>query len=119
MKAINISEKLSLFSDLWSPKHIAELNGQQILLAKVKGSFVWHQHEDEDELFFVLKGQLKIHFKSETIVLNPGELFVVPKGVAHKPEAENEVHLMLFEPLNIKHTGNVVVDYTVDTFEKI
>ena len=119
MKAINISEKFNLFSDLWTPKKIAELNGQQILLAKVKGSFVWHQHEDEDEMFFVIKGQFKIHLRDKTIILNPGELFIVPKGVEHKPEAENEVHLMLFEPLHIKHTGDVINDLTVDTFENI
>jgi mannose-6-phosphate isomerase-like protein (cupin superfamily) len=119
MKPINISEKLTLFNEHWTPKKIGELNGQQILLAKLKGEFIWHQHENEDELFIVIKGSLKIEFHDKTIVLNEGEMYIIPKGVEHKPIAEKEVHVMLFEPLAIKHTGNVISDRTVDTFQTI
>lgn len=116
MKSINIAEKFSLFNDHWSPKIIAELNGQQIKLAKVKGEFVWHNHQDEDELFFVVKGQLKIMFAGETVTLNEGEMLVVPKGVEHKPVAEEEVLLMLFEPAETKHTGEVESELTVKKY---
>ena len=119
MNAISITEKLSLFEDLWSPKKIAELNGQQVLLAKLKGDFIWHSHENEDELFHIIKGTLKIAFRDRTITLNEGELFVIPKGVEHKPIAEEEVHVMLFEPLGIKHTGAVESDRTVHRYESI
>ena len=119
MKAINISEKFKLFTEHWTPKKIGELNGQQVLLAKLKGEFIWHTHENEDELFMIIKGSLKIEFRDKTIELNEGELFIIPKGVEHKPIAESEVHVLLFEPLAIKHTGNVMSNLTVDTFENI
>ena len=85
MNATNIQEKLDLFTDQWSPKKIGELNGQQILLAKIQGEFVFHKHDDEDELFMVLKGQLVLELRDRTIVVNPGEFYTVPKGVEHKP----------------------------------
>lgn len=119
MKPINISNKFKLFDEFWTPKKIGELNGQQILLAKLKGEFTWHAHENEDELFFVTKGQLKIEFRDKSIVLNKGEMHIVPKGIEHKPIAKNEVHVLLFEPLSIKHTGNITNNLTVETFEKI
>ncbi|OSY88884.1 mannose-6-phosphate isomerase [Tenacibaculum holothuriorum] len=119
MSVINIQEKLNLFSDRWSPKKIGELNGQQILLAKIKGEFVFHNHENEDELFMVLKGQLLLELRDEIITLNEGEFYIVPKGVDHKPIAKEEVHLLLFEPLSTKHTGNVMADITVETYESI
>ena len=119
MKAINISEKFKLFNDHWTPKKIGELNGQQILLAKLKGEFTWHAHENEDELFFVIKGQLKIEFRDNHIELNEGEMYIIPKGVEHKPIAKKEVHVLLFEPLSIKHTGNIISNLTVETFENI
>jgi mannose-6-phosphate isomerase-like protein (cupin superfamily) len=119
MKAINLSEKFNLFSEHWTPKKIGELNRQQVLLAKLKGEFIWHAHEHEDELFLIIKGTLKIAFKDKTIVLNEGEMYIIPKGVEHKPIAENEVHVLLFEPLAIKHTGNVTSKLTVKTFETI
>jgi len=119
MKPINISDKFELFSEYWTPKKIGELSGQQILLAKLKGAFIWHKHEEEDELFLVIKGCLKIEFREKTIVLNEGEMYIIPKGVEHRPIAENEVHVLLFEPLAIKHTGNVISDRTVDTFQAI
>jgi mannose-6-phosphate isomerase-like protein (cupin superfamily) len=119
MRAINIQEKFRLFSDLWSPKKIGELNGQQVLLAKLKGAFLFHKHDHEDELFMVMKGSLDIEFRDKTITLNEGEFYIVPKGIEHKPIATEEVHLLLFEPLSIKHTGNIVADITVETYESI
>jgi mannose-6-phosphate isomerase-like protein (cupin superfamily) len=119
MHAINIQEKFKLFSDLWSPKKIGELNGQQVLLAKLKGEFLFHKHDHEDELFMVMKGSLDIEFRDKTITLNEGEFYIVPKGIEHKPIAKKEVHLLLFEPLSIKHTGNIVADITVETYESI
>ena len=119
MSVINIQEKFKLFSELWTPKKIGELNGQQILLAKIKGEFIWHAHEHEDELFMIIKGSLMIEFRDKTIKLNEGEIYIIPKGVEHKPIAQEEVHVLLFEPLDIKHTGNVMAAVTVETFENI
>ncbi len=119
MKAINISEKFKLFNEHWTPKKIGELNGQQVLLAKLKGAFIWHTHENEDELFMIIKGSLKIEFRDKIIELNEGEMYIIPKGVEHKPIAINEVHVLLFEPLAIKHTGNITSELTVETFETI
>ena len=119
MKIVNIKEKLSLFSDQWSPKRIGELNGQQILLAKIQGEFVFHKHEDEDELFMVLKGELVLELRDKTVIINEGEFFIVLKGVEHKPIAKEETHLLLFEPLSTKHTGDVMADITVETYEEI
>lgn len=119
MKPINISEKFKLFDEHWSPRKIGELNGQQLLLAKIKGEFIWHTHKDEDELFIIIKGCLKIEFRDGTITLNEGEMYIIPKGVAHKPIAEEEVHVMLFEPLSTKHTGDIVNELTVETYKTI
>lgn len=119
MSVINIQEKFKLFSDHWSPKKVGELNGQQILLAKIKGEFIWHAHEHEDELFMIIKGSLLLEFRDKTVELNEGEIYIIPKGVEHKPVAKEEVHVLLFEPLDIKHTGNVMADITVETFENI
>jgi mannose-6-phosphate isomerase-like protein (cupin superfamily) len=119
MSVINVEEKFKLFSDLWSPKKVGELNGQQILLAKLKGEFLFHKHDNEDELFMVIKGSLEIELRDKTITLNKGEFYIVPKGVEHKPIAKEEVHLLLFEPLSIKHTGNIVADITVEEYESI
>ncbi len=116
---VNIQEKFGLFSDHWSPKRIGVLNGQQIILAKVQGEFVFHKHDDEDELFWVMKGQLKMELPNRTVVINPGEFFVVPKGVEHRPSATEETHLLLFEPLSTKHTGDVMAEITVETYEEI
>ena len=114
-KVINIQEKLHLFTDQWSPKRIGKLNGQQILLAKIQGEFVFHKHDNEDELFMVIQGQLKLELKDQTVTVNPGEFYIVPKGVEHKPIAEEETHLLLFEPLSTKHTA----DITVETYQEI
>lgn len=119
MEAINLQQKFSLFNDQWSPKIIGELNGQEIKLAKVKGEFVWHDHKDEDELFFIIKGTLKIEFREKTVVLNEGEMLIVPKGVEHRPIADEEVLLMLFEPANTKHTGDVKHALTVENYERL
>ena len=101
------------------PKKVGELNGQQILLAKIKGEFVFHQHDDEDELFMVIKGSLDIELKDEIVSLQEGEFYIVPKGVAHKPIAKEEVYLLLFEPLTTKHTGDIIADITLETYESI
>ena len=124
MNVINIQQKFDLFSDRWSPKRIGELNGQQVILAKIEGEFVFHKHDDEDELFMVMKGQLSLELRGSdeeptTVVVNPGEFFIVPRGVEHKPTAKEETHLLLFEPLSTKHTGDVLADITVETYEEI
>lgn len=119
MKKINIEEKFALFNDHWSPKIIGELNGQQVKLAKVKGDFIWHSHENEDELFYVIKGNLKIEFRDKIVDLNPGEMFIIPKGIEHKPVADEEVHLLLFEPAATKHTGQVKHELTVEKLDWI
>ena len=119
MSVINIQQKFDLFSDQWSPKRIGELNGQQILLAKIQGEFVFHKHDDEDELFMVMKGQLTLELRDRSVVVDPGEFFIVPRGVEHKPTAEEETHLLLFEPLSTKHTGDVMADITLETYEEI
>ena len=118
-KGINIAEKFKLFNEHWTPKKIGELNNQQLLLAKLKGEFIWHTHQNEDELFFIIKGSLMIEFRDKKVELNEGELYIIPKGVEHKPIAKEEVHVLLFEPLAIKHTGNIISDVTVETFESI
>ena len=119
MNVINLDQKFSLFQDQWSPKVIAELNGQEVKLAKVQGEFVWHDHENEDELFFVVKGELTIEFRDRTEVIKAGEMIVVPRGVEHKPIAKEEVWIMLFEPAQIKHTGVVEHELTVKDYDKI
>lgn len=119
MQTINIQEKFNLFTDHWSPKIIGELNGQHVKVAKVKGEFVWHDHANEDELFLIIKGTLKIEFRDKTVELKEGEMLIVPKGVEHKPIAEEEVWLLLFEPAATKHTGDVKHEMTVEECEFI
>ena len=119
MSVINIKEKFNLFTDHWSPKKVGELNGQQVLLAKLKGEFVFHTHDQEDELFMVVKGSLDIEFRDKTVTLNEGEFYIVPMGVAHKPIAKEEVHIVLFEPLSTKHIGDVIANITLETYESI
>jgi mannose-6-phosphate isomerase-like protein (cupin superfamily) len=112
LKKINLSEKLSLFKDHWNPKIVGELNNQHIKLAKIKGEFIWHKHDDEDEMFLVLKGSLKIYFRDRTETINENEMIIVPKGVDHKPIAEDEVSIMLFEPATTINTGTIENKYT-------
>jgi mannose-6-phosphate isomerase-like protein (cupin superfamily) len=106
MDKINLKEKLSKFSDHWSPKVIAEMNDYQFKLVKIQGDFVWHNHDDTDETFIVIEGEMKIEFENETVELSEGDMFVVPKGVEHKPWAENECKIMIIEPRGVLNTGN-------------
>ena len=119
MEPIKIKDKLNLINDHWNPRVIAELNEQQVKIVKVKGEFVWHDHKNEDELFYVLKGKLIIEFRNKKVEVNEGEIIVIPKGVEHRPIAEKEVWIMLFEPQNIKHTGDVKHELTVKNYKKI
>ena len=114
MEKVNLAQKLSTFDELWSPKVVADLNGQQVKLVKVKGEFVWHHHDDEDELFLILSGRLKMELRDGDIWLEKGEFLVVPRGVDHRPVAEEEVHLLLFEPASTLNTGNVRNERTVE-----
>jgi mannose-6-phosphate isomerase-like protein (cupin superfamily) len=119
MEKINLNEKFSLFSDYWKPKIIGELNGQHVKLAKLKGEFIWHKHDNEDELFLVIKGNLKIAFRDREIELKENECIIVPKGVEHKPIANEEVLVLLFEPVSTLNTGNIRDNFTLDKLEKI
>ena len=112
MEKINLKEKLSKFSDHWSPKVIAEMNDYQFKLVKIQGEFVWHNHDDTDETFIVIEGEMKIEFENETLQLNEGDMFVVPKGVEHKPWAGNECKVMIIEPRGVLNTGNSKGDLT-------
>lgn len=105
MTAINLAEKLASFSTLWTPKIVADYNGNDVMVVKIKGEFVWHSHPDTDDFFMVLKGQIKIEMKEGDVILNAGEMFVVPAGVEHRPVAEEEAHLLLIEPNNTPNTG--------------
>ncbi|MGJ3233725.1 cupin domain-containing protein [Marivirga sp.] len=112
MEKVNLNQKFSLFSEHWSPKIVGELNGQHVKLAKLKGEFVWHKHELEDEMFFVVKGILKMEYRDRTIEVKENEFVIVPKGVEHKPVAEEEVWVMLFEPASTLNTGDVENEMT-------
>ncbi|PWG63533.1 cupin domain-containing protein [Sediminicurvatus halobius] len=114
MQKVNLKEKLAGFTEQWSPRVVAELNGQHVRIVKVQGEFVWHQHEHEDELFLVIHGRLRIRLRDREVVLDEGELFVVPRGVEHQPVAEEEAHVLLFEPAATLNTGNVREERTVD-----
>lgn len=102
---INLAQKFALFTEQWQPKVIAEMNDYQFKIVKLQGDFVWHDHKDTDETFFVIEGNLRIDFRDGAVHIGPGEIFVVPKGVEHKPFAEHEVKLMLIEPGGVKNTG--------------
>jgi len=119
MQKVNLTQKFSLFDEHWSPKLVGELNGQHVKLAKVKGEFVWHRHDAEDELFLVVKGRLVIKLRDRDVVLDEGEFFIVPRGVEHKPVAEDEVHLLMFEPASTLNTGNVQNARTVEQLDWI
>lgn len=119
MEKINLVQKLSLFSDHFNPKIVGELNGQQVKLVKFKGEFIWHHHEQEDELFYVVKGSFEMHLRDKIITVNQGEFLIMPKGVEHKPVAEEEVEVMLFEPATTLNTGNVTDEKTVTQLDKI
>ncbi|UII34009.1 cupin domain-containing protein [Fulvivirga ulvae] len=116
---VNLKEKFSRFSAYWTPKIVGELNGQYVKLAKLKGEMVWHSHANEDEMFLIVKGSMTLHFRDGKVDLNEGEMFVVPKGVEHLPVAEEECHVMLFEPISTAHTGEVESELTVKELEWI
>ncbi len=115
MEKVNIGEKLSQFTGYWSPRIVGELNGQHVKLAKLKGEFTWHHHDNEDEMFLVVQGSLTIRFPDRDIVLDEGEFLVIPRGVEHLPVALDEVHVLLFEPASTLNTGNVRNEFTVDS----
>ena len=116
---INITEKLSLFSDHWNPRIVGELNGQHVKLAKFQGEFVWHKHDNEDEMFLVLKGQFNMEFRDKTVTLKENEFLIVPKGIEHRPVAENEVAIMLFEPITTLNTGDTRGELTRENLDSI
>ena len=121
MNSINVKEKLSSFSQQWHPGRIATVDNMQVIVAKISGEFVWHKHDEEDELFYVQKGTREMQFRDRTETVNEGELIVVPKGVEHCPRTREgeEVHLMLFEKLSTKHTGEQKTDKTVEDYPEI
>ncbi|MBE0557343.1 MAG: cupin domain-containing protein [Proteobacteria bacterium] len=119
MNAVNIAEKLALFTDHWNPRIVGELNGQQVKLAKFQGEFVWHSHEVEDELFLVLKGSFVMEYRDRSVELREGEFIIVPHGVEHRPVAAEEVHVLLFEPAGTLNTGNAEDARTRAELERI
>jgi mannose-6-phosphate isomerase-like protein (cupin superfamily) len=119
MEKVNVREKLALFSDHWNPRVVGELNGQHVKLTKFQGEFVWHHHAAEDEMFLVVRGSFRMDFRDRSVTLKEGEFIIVPRGVEHRPVAEQEVEVMLFEPAQIKHTGDVESELTVHEYERI
>jgi len=119
MDKINLAEKFSLFNDHFSPKVVGELNGQQVKLVKFKGEFVWHHHDHEDELFFVVKGNFDMHMLDKIVTIHEGEFIIMPRGVEHKPVANEEVEIMLFEPATTLNTGNVTNEKTVVDLKRL
>lgn len=116
---VNVAEKLKAIGDYWNPRVVGELNEQMVKLVKLKGEFVWHHHENEDEMFFVVKGMLRIEFRGKHVFLEEGEFLVVPRGVEHRPVAEEEVHVLLFEPESTLNTGNVRNERTRENLERL
>jgi mannose-6-phosphate isomerase-like protein (cupin superfamily) len=116
---VNIEEKLALFDERWKPKIVGELNGQYVKLVKFIGEFVWHHHDDEDELFLVVRGRFRMEFRERSVWIEEGEFIVVPRGVEHRPVAEEEAHVLLFEPASTLNTGNVRDERTVAELDRI
>lgn len=119
MKKVNVAEKLSLFEEYWDPKIVGELNGQHVKLAKIKGEFVWHKHDEEDEMFFVMEGKFKMEFRDKSIELNKGEFLIVPKGTEHKPVADEEASIMLIEPIGTLNTGDTKGHLTKENLQSL
>ena len=119
MEKINLAEKLSLFNEQWSPKIVGELNGQMVKLVKCKGPFVWHHHDQEDELFYVVKGSFDMEFESKTVTINEGEFIIVPRGTEHRPNAKEECEVMLLEPGSTLNTGNVENERTLKKLQRL
>ena len=116
---VNVAQKLSLFDEHWSPKIVGELNGQHVKLVKISGEFVWHHHDDEDEMFLVVDGRFRMEFRDGEVWIERGEFIVVPRGVEHRPVAEEEASVMLFEPASTLNTGNVKGEMTVAELDRI
>ena len=119
MQKVIIEDKFNLFSEYWNPKIVGELNGQHVKVVKLKGEFVWHKHDEEDEMFLVIDGVLKMEFRDKTIILNKNEFLIVPKGTEHRPVADSEVLVMLFEPATTLNTGNTENEMTKHFLETI
>ncbi len=119
IEKVNIEEKLSCFSDYWNPRIVGELNNQHVKLVKFQGKFVWHKHDKEDEMFYVLKGEFKLEFRDKTVNLKENEFLIVPRGVEHRPVAESEVSAMVFEPCTTVNTGNNPGELTQDKLENL
>ena len=119
MERVNLASKLASFSTHWDPKIVADLNGQQVKLVKFKGEFVWHHHEQEDEMFLVLEGSFAMEFRDRTVSLTEGEFIVVPRGIEHRPVAEEEAQVLLFEPATTLNTGNVRGERTVAELQRL
>ena len=119
VEKVNIREKLTRFSGHWSPKIVGELNGQHVKLVKFRGEFLWHHHDHEDELFLVVKGRFRMEFRDRQVWLEEGEFLIVPRGVEHRPVAEDEAHVLLFEPASTLNTGNVQNERTLSQLERI
>ncbi len=116
---VTLTDAFGHVAEHWSPRIVGELNGQHVKIAKAQGEFIWHHHEHEDELFYVVKGRLLIRFRDRDVTLDPGDMIIVPKGVEHQPVAEEEVWVMLFEPATTLNTGNVRNERTVETLERL
>lgn len=119
MKAVNLEEKYKLIDDHWSPRIVGELNGQAVKIAKILGEFIWHKHEQEDEFFLVVKGQITIRLRAGDVEIREGEFFIVPRGVEHMPVAAEEAHILMFEPIGTLNTGDVRSEHTIDEIEQI
>ena len=120
MEKVNLAEKFALVTEHWRPKVVGELNGQEVKLVKFCGAFPWHHHEREDEMFMALRGKFRLEFRDKTVELNEGEFVIVPRGVEHRPVAETEVEVLLFEPKNVLNTGNVTdEDFTAPVGDKM
>ena len=116
---VNIKDKFTLFDEQWKPKIVGELNGQHVKLVRFLGEFVWHHHDEEDELFLVVKGSFRMEFRSRSVWVEEGEFIIVPRGVEHRPVAEEEAHVLLFEPASTLNTGNVRGEMTLAELERI
>lgn len=119
IQKVNLREKFSLIKEFRTPKIAGELNGQEVKLVKMSGEFVWHHHENEDELFLVIKGRFTMELRSGNIEVNEGEFIVIPRGVEHRPVAKEEAHIVLFEPASTLNTGNIVNEYTRDSNTRV
>ena len=116
---VSLAEKFAAFTERWSPKVVGELNGQHVRLAKLQGAFVWHHHEHEDELFLVHRGRLRMEFRDRVVELSPGEFLIVPRGVEHRPVADEEAEVLLFEPAATLNTGNLRNERTVERLDRL